>query len=52
MLNRLLARSRLLERLVSDGLASESDGQLLERFLELGDEAAFAVILDRHGPML
>src|SRR5947209_4978355 len=29
-----------------------SDALLLERFCQTGDEAAFAVIMDRHGPMV
>ena len=29
-----------------------SDGQLLERFLDGGDEAAFAALVERHGPMV
>jgi RNA polymerase sigma factor (sigma-70 family) len=42
----------LLHRLFSDAQARFSDRHLLERFAESGDEAAFASILDRHGPML
>jgi RNA polymerase sigma factor (sigma-70 family) len=29
-----------------------TDGQLLERFVEQGEEAAFAALLRRHGPMV
>jgi RNA polymerase sigma factor (sigma-70 family) len=42
----------LLERVLSDAQAPFSDQQLLDRFVESGDETAFAAILDRHGPML
>src|SRR5579859_5709454 len=44
--------SGLLQRVVTQSLAGVSDRQLLERFAESGDEAAFAAILDRHGPLL
>jgi RNA polymerase sigma factor (sigma-70 family) len=37
---------------LSESLAQCSDRQLLDRFIESGNDAAFAVILDRHGPML
>ncbi|HEY7313766.1 MAG TPA: sigma-70 family RNA polymerase sigma factor [Gemmataceae bacterium] len=37
--------------LVRDG-AGLTDGQLLTRFLERRDEAAFAVLVRRHGPMV
>src|SRR5215470_15401198 len=30
----------------------DSDGQLLRRFLRRHDEAAFAALVDRHGPMV
>ncbi len=52
MVNRLLAQSGLLDRVMAETLQAYSDGQLLERFVELGDEAAFTALLDRHGPML
>src|ERR1700730_19043498 len=42
----------LLKRVLSASLARYSDRQLLERFVESQEEAAFAAILDRHGPML
>ena len=29
-----------------------TDGQLLDRFLAGRDESAFAVLVDRHGPMV
>ena len=29
-----------------------TDGQLLERFVQRGDEAAFAALVERHGPMV
>jgi RNA polymerase sigma factor (sigma-70 family) len=41
-----------LKRVLSGSLSHESDRQLLERFARSGDEAAFAAIVDRHGPML
>jgi RNA polymerase sigma factor (sigma-70 family) len=44
--------SGLLQRVVLQSLAGHSDRQLLERFAASGDEAAFAAILERHGPML
>jgi RNA polymerase sigma factor (sigma-70 family) len=37
---------------LSESLAQCSDRQLLDRFIESGNDAAFAAILDRHGPML
>ncbi len=37
--------------LAGDG-AGMTDGQLLERFLSCRDEAAFAALLRRHGPMV
>ncbi len=43
---------RLLTRARSEVLAPASDRELVERFTESGDEAAFAALLDRHGPML
>ncbi len=42
----------LLRRVLSEALADHSDRQLLERFADGGDEAAFAAILQRHGSML
>ena len=41
-----------LQRVLSESLAQCSDRQLLDRFIESGNDAAFAAILDRHGPML
>src|SRR5712664_413498 len=41
---RTLAGSRVL--------AEASDGQLLERFARCREEAAFALLLRRHGPMV
>ncbi len=41
-----------LERVLSESLAQCSDRQLLDRFIESGNDAAFAALLDRHGPML
>jgi RNA polymerase sigma factor (sigma-70 family) len=42
----------LVQRVWSDGLSPCSDRELLKRFADAGDEAAFATLLDRHGPML
>src|ERR1700687_5284829 len=42
----------LLKQVLSQSLSQYSDRQLLERFVQSGDQAAFAAILDRHGPML
>ncbi|HYV35035.1 MAG TPA: RNA polymerase sigma factor, partial [Gemmataceae bacterium] len=42
----------LLRRLLAPPLSRFSDRELLRGFAELGNEAAFAEILDRHGPML
>src|SRR5260370_3521724 len=36
----------------SEGLADATDGQLLERFSTRQEEAAFAALLHRHGPMV
>src|SRR5215468_7986278 len=36
----------------SEGLAEATDGQLLERFCTRQEEAAFAALLQRHGPMV
>ena len=42
-----------LRRLVGPSQdAEETDGQILERFLTLGDELAFEMLLERHGPMV
>ncbi|MHC5543210.1 RNA polymerase sigma factor, partial [Singulisphaera rosea] len=49
------AMSRQIETLFRSGtLASLGDAQLLERFLksEESAEAAFGVLVDRHGPMV
>jgi RNA polymerase sigma factor (sigma-70 family) len=35
-----------------DGVSQLSDGQLLQRFLARREEAAFAALLQRHGPMV
>jgi RNA polymerase sigma factor (sigma-70 family) len=42
----------LFRKLLSESLSSCSDRQLLDRFLTSRDEAAFAALLDRHGPMV
>ena len=42
-----------LQQLFGAGtLTALSEGQLLERFLARGDEAAFEALLRRHGPMV
>ena len=42
-----------IDRLYRDGtLAGLGDGQLLERYLTHGDEAAFETLIDVHGPMV
>jgi RNA polymerase sigma factor (sigma-70 family) len=43
-----------LVRKLSDGqeVRSLSDGELLERFRAHGEEAAFALLVERHGPMV
>jgi DNA-directed RNA polymerase specialized sigma24 family protein len=44
---------RQIQRLFVEGrLASLSDSDLLERFLSGSDEAAFAALVERHGPMV
>jgi RNA polymerase sigma factor (sigma-70 family) len=44
---------RQIERLFAEGrTASLPDGELLERFLSEGDEAAFTALVERHGPMV
>jgi RNA polymerase sigma factor (sigma-70 family) len=45
--------SQQLDRLFSEGtLAGLGDGELLERFLTRRDEAAFAALVELHGPMV
>jgi C-terminal peptidase prc len=39
-------------REAAGGLAARTDGQLLEAFAARGDQAAFAEIVRRHGPMV
>ena len=44
---------RQIHHLFVEGtVAGLPDGQLLERFLAGGDEAAFAALVERHGPMV
>jgi RNA polymerase sigma factor (sigma-70 family) len=42
----------LRRRVGTDGAGSPSDAQLLERFVTAGDEAAFELLLWRHGAMV
>jgi RNA polymerase sigma factor (sigma-70 family) len=52
-IERIGAVSRHVQRLWESGSTSGlSDGQLLERFSARGDGAAFAALVDRHGPMV
>ena len=45
--------SRQIEVLFQAGTAGgQSDGQLLDRFVQTRDEAAFAALVDRHGAMV
>jgi len=42
-----------LDRLFNQGtVAGLTEGKLLERFVEVRDEAAFAALVSRHGPMV
>jgi RNA polymerase sigma factor (sigma-70 family) len=43
---------RLRQKLAAPRAADESDEQLLHAFLHSRDEAAFAVVVRRHGPMV
>jgi RNA polymerase sigma factor (sigma-70 family) len=43
---------RLREAVLRPSAVDVSDGQLLERYLAGGEEAAFALLLRRHGPMV
>src|SRR4051794_37117283 len=51
--NSLKTASRDLQTLFSQGaVGGLSDGQVLERFAARRDEAAFEVLVRRHGPMV
>jgi RNA polymerase sigma factor (sigma-70 family) len=42
-----------IQRLLAEGrLASVSDSELIDRFVSGADEAAFAALVERHGPMV
>src|SRR5262245_22803183 len=44
---------RFLHRLIPGRpIADDSDARLLDRFTRRRDEAAFAALMDRHGPMV
>jgi DNA-directed RNA polymerase specialized sigma24 family protein len=43
---------RLIRTLAAPPAGGPSDGQLLARFVGRGDEAAFAALPRRHGPMV
>lgn len=43
---------RCLTHLVTAPGDDTPDGRLLERFAHLGDEAAFAALVRRHGPLV
>ena len=45
--------ARDLEQVFGQGTAAAlPDGQLLERFVAMRDEAAFSALVSRHGPMV
>src|SRR5262249_59985867 len=48
----LKAVLRQVRNLPTQRLSSVADSELLERFLAGRDEEAFAVLVDRHGPMV
>ncbi len=52
MSTRTASLSNAINRVLSESLAEQSDRQLLDRFEQSGDEAAFAAVVDRHGPMI
>ena len=52
MANRPTSLPVLLKRVLSDPPAQASDRELLECFVASGNQAAFATLLDRHGPVL
>jgi DNA-directed RNA polymerase specialized sigma24 family protein len=43
---------RCLRRLATAQVAGLADQHLLERFVHQHDEAAFAALMERHGPMV
>src|SRR5271166_4670831 len=52
MSTRTASLSNAINRVMSATLDEQSDRQLLDRFEQFADEAAFASLVDRHGPMI
>jgi|GEM_PF-6036285 len=52
MAGRTVPLPDLVKQAITDSQSEWNDHQLLSHFVESGDEAAFATIMDRHGPML
>src|SRR5580700_554726 len=52
MSTRTASLSNAINRVLSESLVEQSDRQLLDRFEQFGNEAAFACLVDRHGPMI
>ena len=52
MSTRTASLSGVINRMLSESLVEQSDRQLLDRFEQAGDEAAFEGLVSRHGPMI